>query len=254
MHQIVSRADTQAAWLFKNKPDKAISDSLLCLLSNGPAKALEILRQLIEVHGMDVNSPSDGVPPLSLASNLRAVDVMVYLLSVSGIDINTRTGNCPTALVCACSDGHLKMVQLLLAHPGHDVDAMHWHPKHFCLACMSGHIEVAKALLNHETYRSAKRGLTAASILGCCFNVIPPAQRVNALRLLLDDPMFDVNAIGKRGRAAIHVACSQPAANMDLCFQLIDCPRVNINIRSRSGSTAWNWPAERVALKSSAAS
>lgn len=52
------------------------------------------------------------------------VDVMQLLLGVEGIDVNGRAGRFRHApLAYACDAGSEKVVELLLAHPGIDVNA-----------------------------------------------------------------------------------------------------------------------------------
>ena len=214
---------------------------------------------------MDVNSTTGwaGDSPLCLACAEGSIAAVQYLLSVPGIDINGSLGT--SALERACMKGEPGVLQLLLAHPGIQCKR-EGRLGLLPLACSRGHAQLVhplmdhpectlediqdaifvlvrsrddtklaplRLLLEHPRTDECKLGGEAAFILYLIVRFSSSAS----LCMLLSSPSFDLNAVDSDGWTALSMAILIPPADMERCFELIDCLRVDINIRCPIGGT-----------------
>ncbi len=69
-------------------------------------------------------------------------------LLAAGTDVTAANNECITALIAACSEGHVSVVQLLLENEG--ITAL-------IAACSEGHVSVVELLLENEGVNAIAR-------------------------------------------------------------------------------------------------
>eukprot|EP01041_Mallomonas_annulata_P006266 gene6266-12685_t len=115
------------------------------------------LSRMITHYGYDNDLQSCGFAgstPLHQAAKVGDISIAHLLLSQNKIDINkledSRTGGC-AAIHYACTEGHSKILELLLQHGANanikTNTSFGDSPLHFC--CKLGQVTCAKILLNH---------------------------------------------------------------------------------------------------------
>ena len=232
MHEIWSRADTQAAWLAEQRPKSAVLHAVR--LSTKTEAAVDVIRILVEVHGANVNGSVGGMgmtPLMALASGQGSIAASRYLLSVPGIDVNeTRGISGVTALVVACLDGKVQQAQMLIGHPGIDVNKSHpllmAMDKFESRDLQDGADEIVHLLLSHPGLDINARTVRGATYL---IQAIP-YNRYALVKDLVSHPGIDLNALFE-GRSALLCACAVLLEASALA--LIDCQRVDVNLNSQ---------------------
>ena len=105
----------------------------LTLLAHAARKGHAEICQILLDRGADVNQRSEGMVlglggsfvgtlPLINACRYGHSKVVNVLLAVGGIDVNQRKDDGSTALYMACQEGHSKVVKMLLAVAGIQVN------------------------------------------------------------------------------------------------------------------------------------
>jgi ankyrin repeat protein len=136
-------------------------------LRSAPSNA--VLRSLI-VKGADVNTKgANGTSVLHWAAYWGYLNAVETLLATEGINIDVKDNSHVTALMAACSHGHVEIVKALLEAlkktPRFDINdktisgmtALIW-------SCMHSHVEITKLLLTTpriSTHLKSNLGLTA---------------------------------------------------------------------------------------------
>jgi hypothetical protein len=93
---------------------------------------------------------ADGATPLHIASQEGHVEVVERLLARQGVEVNMTKQNGATALHIASQNGHVEVVERLLAHQGIEVNKTnHVGATALIGASHRGHLEVVERLLAH---------------------------------------------------------------------------------------------------------
>ncbi|PWW73768.1 ankyrin, partial [Tuber magnatum] len=85
-------------------------------------KAEEVVKVLLDDKRVDVNQGPGGDRPLGLAIRRRCEPMIRLLLGRKDVLVNISISNGETPLCVAASEGNKPLLQLLLAHPGIDVN------------------------------------------------------------------------------------------------------------------------------------
>ncbi|KAG0136834.1 ankyrin repeat-containing domain protein [Tuber indicum] len=153
------------------------------------SKAEEVVRLLLDDKRIDVNRGPGRDTPLGLATRAQYNLIIRLLLGRKDVLVNTPA----TPLCSVASDGNTSLVQLLLAHPGIDVnivDSNGYTP--LISAITRGNCEAVKLLLDDERtdinfpYRSEHQTPLYWAVA---------QERCAIVRLLLSDPRVRVNTI-----------------------------------------------------------
>ncbi|KAG6551308.1 hypothetical protein Mapa_007094 [Marchantia paleacea] len=135
-------------------------------------------------------------------------DVLSFLLSVPAIDLNAIDGDGNTALILASSCGHWEVVDILLeasAHTGvlnrRGLNCLH-------AAVSEGHVSVVKKLLEKVGQTRAKfvNSKARGDYEWTALHYAVARNRIQVLRLLLDDPNVDVDAQDGKKCTALFIA------------------------------------------------
>ena len=206
---------------------------------------LAVLRQLIFVHGRDVNVTLSDITPL-MYSICSAPAALEFLLSVPEIDVNKavdRGGHehSITALMLAVEYKNEKAVEMLLSHPRVDVN-------HQCsedvyvlsFACAMGLVDIVRLMLAHPNVDPCKSNALSVVINNCEPNVAD-GPLVQIFRMLLAHPRFDPNTL-HNGETLLQKTSAWFTSSEACAAALIDCPRVDVNHRSAgNGLSALDW-------------
>jgi ankyrin repeat protein len=113
-----------------------------------------VVRDLI-AKGLDPNmiEPERGESALIVAVRESAMRVVALLLATPGVNINATAANGDTALMVACYGGNRKAVDMLLAK-GAQVNKAGWTPLHYAAAI--GDNETVKKLLDRNADLDAR--------------------------------------------------------------------------------------------------
>eukprot|EP01012_Entosiphon_sulcatum_P017956 TRINITY_DN22702_c0_g1_i1.p1 TRINITY_DN22702_c0_g1~~TRINITY_DN22702_c0_g1_i1.p1 ORF type:complete len:598 (-),score=79.63 TRINITY_DN22702_c0_g1_i1:949-2742(-) len=154
---------TQASATQKSRPVRSIDeDYVRKLISKGDA---ETVFAVIKA-GVDINAfvGKDGLTPLMLAAQYGLERLAEVLAPAAGPQINSLSPDGHGALYFAASNGHDKVVELLLAHGAvADIpDVLGWTP--LLAAAMGGFDQVVQSLLRAgaDVNHTAASGWTAA--------------------------------------------------------------------------------------------
>jgi ankyrin repeat protein len=89
-----------------------------------------------------------STPALSFAAHNGHVGIVQALLAMPGIDVNAKNQLNDTALICAARQEHVAVVRALLAMPGINVNASNQaNSTALMLAAANGHVAIVEALL-----------------------------------------------------------------------------------------------------------
>jgi ankyrin repeat protein len=214
---------------FINKPiDKHGRTQLYVAARDGD---IDKVNELL-IFGADVNTLNDeGRPfhnnletPLFIASTNGHLQVVERLLATPGINVNIKA-NDGTPLHSATRKGHVSIVQRLLTVPGIDLGTRGWESP-LSTAIYLNHIEIIELLLavihNVDEY--------VANPLHW------PAFRGDAklTRRLLAAPGVNVNALGHDG-PPLFIASAH--GHRSVVEVLLADPRIDVNITNRNGVT-----------------
>lgn len=158
---------------------------------------VEVVQQLL-ADGVNVNATNvDGLTPLSVAITYNKLQILPILLNTPGVDVNK---SCP--LYYAVRDGKEEAVIQLLA-AGADVNAMHKNDTPLITAVLFGKRKIVEILLatpgidvNKTTLKTADTPLHKAAMRGD--RLITP--------VLLAAPGIDVNAKNADGDTPLKLA------------------------------------------------
>ncbi|BFI29671.1 hypothetical protein MPTK2_3g04750 [Marchantia polymorpha subsp. ruderalis] len=135
-------------------------------------------------------------------------DVLSFLLSVPAIDLNAIDADGNTALILASSCGHWEAVEILLeasAHTGvlnkRGLNCLH-------AAVSEGHVSVVKKLLEKVGRTRAKfvNSKARGDFEWTALHYAVARNRIQVLRLLLEDPNVDVDAQDGKKCTALFIA------------------------------------------------
>eukprot|EP00538_Stauroneis_constricta_P002382 CAMPEP_0119556368 /NCGR_PEP_ID=MMETSP1352-20130426/8354_1 /TAXON_ID=265584 /ORGANISM="Stauroneis constricta, Strain CCMP1120" /LENGTH=492 /DNA_ID=CAMNT_0007603321 /DNA_START=52 /DNA_END=1530 /DNA_ORIENTATION=+ len=218
---------------------------------------LDIIRYLIMAsspHGAaDASAKSiTGNLPLHIASYTGQLHVIRFFVEECGIDINTKGEAGYTPLNALCQNGHLTVVQSVMAQYGKDADLniyndSGWTPLHS--AAFNGYWEVARFLIEElgqyhspfsfcrETplYFASRNGHLPTvryfvEVVGVDTKnyetidrrtiAFPAAggNHVAVLRYLLERDAVDINAQEQNGFQALHLACKNGSFDAVKCL------------------------------------
>ena len=111
------------------------------------------VRALLD-RGFDPNTVNpDGVPALMLAVREPSLKVADLLVAWPGTRVEVRNDKDESVLMLAALQGHLPLVQALVAHDA-DVNKTGWTPLHY--AATGGYVPVIEHLLEHSAYIDAE--------------------------------------------------------------------------------------------------
>ena len=267
-----------------NATDGKANSALGMAVASGNAAIVQML-----LSRNDIN-PNLGAPLLQAALRAR-MGLFCVLLNVPCIDINAsdHTGN--SALGVAAGIGNMRMVAMLLKHP--DIAPHIGTP--LVQAVAAGHLSIFHTLLrtpgidvnaidgHANTALGAAAGIGNADIvrrLLNCSNIRPnlgvPLLRavlkedLVIVRLLLQAPGINVNAVDAYGRTALGIAARVGNVNIlkmllnrpyinpnhgiallhaaskghrEIAERLLVAPGINVNVTDRQGNTALGFAA-----------
>jgi ankyrin repeat protein len=151
-----------------------------------------IVELLLKVHGIDPNfqggfqGSSLEASPLQLAVEELRLDMANINLDVS--DVGGRHRRDFTPLMYACWQGHISIVQQLLARNDVDFNARgHHRGTPLILACRRGHLEIINLLLAKDSININ----LADRAMECALEVAVSRGDIDAIKLLLDHPDAD---------------------------------------------------------------
>ncbi|XP_048240708.1 serine/threonine-protein phosphatase 6 regulatory ankyrin repeat subunit A-like isoform X2 [Haliotis rufescens] len=229
------------------------------------------LAKLFIKRGADITAGYYTDTPLHLASRMGAEDLVKHLLQ-SGACINMPDHNNCTPLWGAVAENKMAAVQVLLRHPGIDVNTpcsdrfMKQHkPLHYAsclgysdvvnflicegsdldvvdrgnvtplyLACERGHLQIASMLINAGCDVSISRNTTGwKHKLFSPLHIAVQEKHTDVVRLLCSVGT-DVNMVERLGKTALTLACE--AGHLDIVKILIDYD-ADVNRRDVFGHT-----------------
>lgn len=164
-----------------------------------------------DTHGMvDVNiqDKRDGYTALIVASIKAHWDVVRVLLKHPNIDANLRCHDGYTALIMASKNGHVGVVRVLLQHPKkvNVNESCNEGRAAFSWACEEGHSDVVCEFLKHDTVVDAavvnakdNHGFTPLMVASM-------RDRLEVVRVLLNEEKVDFHARNHYGRTASSLA------------------------------------------------
>jgi ankyrin repeat protein len=201
--------------------------------SNGHA---EICQMLLD-KGADVNQRSEGmvfdsggssvgITPLIYACQNGHLKVVNVLLAVDGIDVNYRKDNGSTALYTACYDGRSKVVEILLAVDGIRVNqAGNKEATPLSIACWNGDSKVVEMLLavdGIQVNQATNKGWTPLNM--ACQN-----GHSKVVRMLLAVAGIQVNQANEHGWTPFISAVSKSHTALVILFLQHGIGHNNIN-------------------------
>ena len=115
-----------------------------------------LMRKLLR-QGVDPNTvDAQGQPALVKALQLESLRVAQELMKAPGVRINAVSQGGETALMHACIQGNLELVQQLLALDA-NVNQPGWTPLHYVASADHAHsVEIAQLLLDRHAYIDAE--------------------------------------------------------------------------------------------------
>lgn len=203
---------------------------------------VECVAALLAAPGVDVDARTlNGDTALIWAAYNGHVDVVRALVSAN-VDVNSRnTGTTQsTPLILAAREGHAKIVAILLATRGIDVNILDAHVDNALIwAACNGHAVVVSALLETGGIRVNQineLGFTALTLA---------AKRAHTavVAALLKAPSIDPNVKDSAGDTALTLAArSNHGATV---LALLENANTDVNLKNASGLTALMITAER---------
>ncbi|KAI9933188.1 hypothetical protein AWENTII_002788 [Aspergillus wentii] len=230
-----------------------------------------IVGLLVDADQINVNSrDNEGRTALYWSTTYDHQSIVERLLAVDTIDVNIATKEGNTPLMMAARDGHSTIVQLLLKNPNIEAEmcdedgttALHW-------AAMFNHADVAQMLISlpvevnvpdHDgrtplLWAAQEGHESVVSLLLTNENVIHEAKSVDGdtaiglaalnghasiVNMLLAVP---VNADTQDIDGYTPLIAATMKGHVSIVQLLLEKGKVNVNARSRDGSTALNYAA-----------
>lgn len=112
---------------------------------------VEVVRHLLTLSTIDVNTTDSAWTPLMLATNQSSEEMVMMLLRIPSLDVNMQGGDCDasTALSIAASIGSMGIVRQILAHPDCDVNKKDRWRTPLSIAAAAGLLSVVEVFLDH---------------------------------------------------------------------------------------------------------
>ena len=186
----------------------------------------------------DVNQTggSENRTPLMHAAGQSSdnhISILRLLLERPSTDLNLADVNGSTALHLATFCGNIEAVRLLLTDPRVDVNLKDLQFQMTPLISAAGrdNIDILKLFLDVQsvdvnlTFPGSDNGEVTA-LMWAVMN-----SKIEAVKVLLDEPRVEVNWMNGRGISAIHVAVAQKS-NVKLVELLLAHPRVDANCKN----------------------
>ena len=188
---------------------------------------------LSRVKGIEVNAILDGCSSLNRAAQKGYLEIIRLLLKVPDIDVNSTDDWGWTPLHKAVGANHPQCVKALLEAPGIDVNQVNGQG-HSALniAAQGGFCQCLQLLLKVKTIQvnqaSRISGLTA-------LHDAVAQEQLECLKVLLATPDIDVNRRDPKGYTALNRAAS--LRRCEFVAELVNAPGVDVNLACYFGIT-----------------
>merc|ERR1719221_151807 len=233
-----------AVWFLKAdnldlKPE-FYQDILLQAVQNCQVSLIEYLldRNLADVNHTDVNTNTLLIHAVN-NSNDKSYDVAKLLIK-KNVNVNAQGKERNTALMIACDNSRLDLVNLLLLNSDVDVN-LEGEDLYTPLIIASGKddLDVVRTLLKHDGIEVNKRGHEGKSAL-----VLAAEKGYHQIvRILVERSETDVNSQDGGGYTALMWGADMGFP--EVVQELMKSERLEPNIRDADGHTALTWAADK---------
>lgn len=157
------------------------------------------------VSGADVNKENNrGETPLYIACKQGHLHIVEKLLAVPGINVNTITHEGETPLLVACNESNTSIVRVLLTVPDIDVNQEFYNEE------------------NEENDEEEEYENGATPLIIACEN-----EDTEIVKLLLNVPRINVNKPNDYGITPLYKACVE--GNIEIVRMLLAVPGIDVN-------------------------
>ncbi len=161
---------------------------------------------------------------LHLAAENGRTEILALLLRDGRVEIPYHNKGCEPILYHAAEGGHTKMMKLLLRDGRVDPNVFNSDGKTaFYIAAEKGHAEIVKLLLQDDRVRINLRYKNITPLHAAVIY-----NRLDAVKVLLENPMVDFNSHSKARMSPLITALSQGNCSMITLF--LTHPRIKISI------------------------
>ena len=203
----------------------------------------DVVEHMLDTGKVDLRSVEEREVPLIRAvscSKPGSVEVVKTLLE-NNVDVRATDPKDSTALMLACDERRHDIVEVLLNHPGIDVNHVSKEDNYTALLIAAGNqdIKTLELLLAAESIDVNKTGFDGKTALIW----VSEKGHVDSMSILLQHPKININVQDKHGYTSLMWAADMQ--HFPAVVELLKRPEVDVKLKDVDGHTALTWACDK---------
>jgi ankyrin repeat protein len=204
----------------------------------------QVVKVLLEDPGVERNARDFfGWTSLLLASYEGYSDVVKVLLEDRGVNLDAKEKEGRNALLLASINGQTDTFRTLLSSGMFKISESDYYGQNALhLAAFEGKVDIVQIIMSSFPVLSRDDVNTRDANNNTPLALAALGERFEMVKLLLNYPGIDVEAVNSDGQNALHMACS--VGNREIAELLLQTTGINVNASDNGGYTALHWASQ----------